>query len=112
VSIGLFLLVLFERIRENRVLSLFGRTPMFFYVIHIALIHFLGNLYFELRYGSAPQFGNGQITWPDGYVHSLPVVYAAWAAMLALMYGLTVAWTRFRARKKTPQVSTLEQSAG
>jgi hypothetical protein len=41
-SVGLALLALFERIREVKLLTLFGRTPMFFYVIHIALAHFLG----------------------------------------------------------------------
>jgi uncharacterized membrane protein len=101
LGIGMLLLALFERIRENRVLMLFGRTPMFFYVIHIALIHFLGNLYFDLRYGGGPVFANGQAHWPDGYVHSLPVVYLAWAAILALMYGLTIAWTRWRAQART-----------
>jgi len=112
VGIGMLLLVWFERIRENRVLMLFGRTPMFFYVIHIALIHFLGAVYMEIRWGSLPQQIDGKVKWPDGYEHSLVVVYVAWVAMLALMYGLTVAWTRFRARKKTPQANTLEQSAG
>jgi uncharacterized membrane protein len=105
LGIGMLLLALFERIRENRVLMLFGRTPMFFYVIHIALIHFLGNLYFDLRYGGGPVFANGEAHWPDGYVHSLPVVYLAWAAILALMYGLTLAWTRWRAQASTPVLS-------
>jgi uncharacterized membrane protein len=105
IGIGMLLLSLFERIRENRVLMLFGRTPMFFYVIHIALIHFLGNLYFDLRYGGAPRFADGVAHWPDGYVHSLPVVYLAWAAILALMYGLTLAWTRWRAQASTPALA-------
>ncbi|HEY0064509.1 MAG TPA: hypothetical protein VGC21_20505, partial [Telluria sp.] len=105
VGIGMLLLALFERIRENRVLMLFGRTPMFFYVIHIALIHFLGNLYFDIRYGGGPEFTRGQANWPDGYVHSLPVVYLAWAAILALMYGLTLVWTRWRAQASTPALS-------
>lgn len=97
-SIGLALLVLFERLREIPVLTLFGRTPMFFYVVHIALTHFLGNLYFDLRYGGGLNFTEGRVIWPEGYVHSLPVVYLAWAGMLALMYALTVLWLRARDR--------------
>lgn len=93
-AIGLLLLVLFERIRPSRLLMTFGRSPLLFYVIHIALIHFLGNLYFDVRYGGGPEFGNGKVTWPDGYLHSLAVVYAAWAAMLALMYAILLAWRR------------------
>lgn len=93
-GIGLLLLVLFERIRGNRVLLAFGRSPLLFYVIHIALIHFLGNLYFDVRYGGGPDFANGKVTWPDGYVHSLAVVYLAWLAMMGIMYGILVAWRR------------------
>ena len=107
-GIGLLLLVLFERLRPNRVLLLFGGAPLFFYVIHIALIHFLGNLYFDLRFGRGPSFANGSASWPDGYVPSLAVVYAAWVAMLALMYGLTWLWKR----RTRAQDSTALQSAG
>jgi uncharacterized membrane protein len=102
-GIGLMLLVLFARLRENKVLMLFGRNPLLFYVIHIALIHFLGNLYFEIRYGGAPDFSNGQAAFPGGYEPSLAVVYGAWVAMLALMYGLLLLWQR--ARKKTSTIS-------
>jgi uncharacterized membrane protein len=97
-AIGLSLLVLFERIRSNRVLLAFGRDPLFFYVIHIALIHFLGKLYFTLRFGRAPDFSGPKAIWPDAYTPSLLVVYLAWAAILVLMYGLTVLWQR-RARR-------------
>jgi uncharacterized membrane protein len=96
-AIGLSLLVLFERIRSNRVLLAFGRDPLFFYVIHIALIHFLGNVYFTLRFGRTPDFSGPKAIWPDAYTPSLLVVYLAWAAILVLMYGLTVLWQR-RAR--------------
>ncbi|MFL6657414.1 MAG: DUF1624 domain-containing protein [Massilia sp.] len=95
-GIGLLLLALFERMRENKILLVFGRSPLFFYVIHIAVIHFLGNLYYDLRFGSGPRFENGHAFWPDGYVASLPVVYAAWAGILVLMYGLTRLWQNRR----------------
>ncbi len=98
-GIGLLLLVLFARLRENRVLMLFGRNPLVFYVIHIALIHFLGNLYFEIRYGDGPSSEG----LPAGYVASLAVVYAAWIAMLALMYALILLYKR--ARKKPVTLS-------
>jgi uncharacterized membrane protein len=105
-SIGLALLALFDHIRSNKILLLFGGAPLFFYVIHIALIHWLGNLYFDLRFGGGPSFANGTASWPDGYVPSLAVVYAAWLAILVLMAGLTLLWRRYR------QASTPLQSAG
>ncbi len=100
-GIGLLLLVLFARIRENRILMLFGRDPLLFYVIHIALIHFLGNAYFEIVYGAGVESNNGiVVSAPPGYVPSLAVIYAAWIVILALMYGLLMLWRR--ARKKNP----------
>ncbi len=95
-GIGLLLLVLLARVRENPVLLLFGRNPLVFYVIHIALIHVLGNLYFEVRFGGAPDFSGGEGLFPGGYAPSLAVVYLAWIAMLALMYGLLVLRQRLR----------------
>jgi uncharacterized membrane protein len=95
-SIGLALLALFERIRQVKLLALFGRTPMFFYVVHIALAHFLGNLYFQLRFGGTPSFTNDQVHMPAGYAPSLAVVYVAWAGLIVLMYALTQLWLRWR----------------
>jgi uncharacterized membrane protein len=95
-SIGLALLALFERVRPLKLLAMFGRTPMFFYLVHIALVHFLGLLYFRARYGVMPDFVRGQLVPPPGYEPSLPVVYAAWFGLLALMYALTLLWLRWR----------------
>jgi uncharacterized membrane protein len=88
-SIGFALLALFEKIKPVKLLLMFGATPMFFYIVHVALIHLLGNIYMELRWGGAPSFNNNAVTWPDGYTPSLAVVYIAWVAMIAIMAVLT-----------------------
>ncbi|SFF67129.1 Uncharacterized membrane protein [Duganella sp. CF458] len=94
VGIALPVLAWFERLRPVPLLMLFGATPMFFYVIHIAMIHFLSGPYFLLRYGATPQGGPAGFTLPKGYEPSLAVVYAAWLAVIAIMYGLTRLWLR------------------
>jgi uncharacterized membrane protein len=101
IGIALPLLAWFERVRPVPMLLLFGGTPMFFYVVHIALIHFLSGVYFLLRYGVLPQGGPGGLTLPPGYEPSLALVYAAWVAMIAIMYGLTRLWLR-RSRRRRP----------
>jgi uncharacterized membrane protein len=98
IGIALPLLAWFERVRPVPMLMLFGGTPMFFYVIHIALVHFLAGPYFLLRYGMLPEGGPGGLTLPKGYEPSLAVVYAAWVGLIAIMYGLTRAWLRWRNR--------------
>lgn len=100
IGIALPLLAWFERLRPVPMLMLFGGTPMFFYVIHIALIHFLSGPYYMLRYGALPQGGPGGFTLPKGYEPSLGVVYAAWLGVIAIMYGLTKLWLRRKSSVK------------
>ena len=100
-SMGLALLAAFERVRPVGWVQLFGRTPLFFYTVHVALIHLLGELYFHLRFGAAPEFNGPIPRLPAGYQPSLAVVYVAWLCMLLLMYGLTRLWLRRRGRAVT-----------
>ncbi|HEU4853461.1 MAG TPA: heparan-alpha-glucosaminide N-acetyltransferase domain-containing protein [Telluria sp.] len=98
-SIGLALLAMFDRMKPVRFLQLIGRVPMFFYVIHIALFHMLGNLYFNLRFGSTPNFDGNSFVLPPGYEPSLAVVYAAWILLMVVMYGLCSYWSRREDRR-------------
>ncbi|HEY1043193.1 MAG TPA: hypothetical protein VGE60_04950, partial [Telluria sp.] len=91
-GIGLALLAVFDRFKPVGFLQLFGRVPMFFYVIHIALIHLLGNLYLTLRFGRPPGVVDGQWSLPPGYEPSLAVVYIAWVGVMLIMYALCRAW--------------------
>ncbi|MES3025730.1 MAG: heparan-alpha-glucosaminide N-acetyltransferase domain-containing protein [Pseudomonadota bacterium] len=95
VSIALMLLVAMERVKPVPLLLLFGRTPMFFYVVHVALIHLLGIVYLSARFGSM----DTPRGLPLAYVPSLLVCYVAWLAMLALMYWLTQLWCNWRAAR-------------
>jgi uncharacterized membrane protein len=101
IGIALPLLAWFERLRPLPLLMLFGATPMFFYVVHIALIHFMAGPYFLLRYGALPEGGPQGFVLPKGYQPSLLAVYGAWVVMVAIMYGLTKLWLRWR-RRGTP----------
>ncbi|MES2106518.1 MAG: heparan-alpha-glucosaminide N-acetyltransferase domain-containing protein [Pseudomonadota bacterium] len=98
LGISLATLILLDKYvkRPVPVLSLFGRKPLFFYCVHIALIHALAWLYMGLRYGYHPSFvGRGQ-KLPEGYEPTLLVCYIAWAVIIVIMFGLTSAWARWR----------------
>ena len=69
----------------------FGRVPLFFYVLHIALIHGAAVGLDYWRFGRSPLAGHGP--WevrpgavPPGYGVSLPVVYLIWAAVVVVLY--------------------------
>jgi uncharacterized membrane protein len=86
------LLGVFEGVRGKwaQPLIVFGRVPLFFYLLHIPLIHGGIVLLDYLRYGWSPQANSGP--WfdksldPPDYGVSLPTVYLLWVAVLLILY--------------------------
>ncbi len=86
------LLCLFERVRTEpiRPLLVFGRVPMFYYLLHLPLIHGLALLVesllgkhdaVKLLAGSSPF-----TSLPADYGFSLGVVYFVWVAIICALY--------------------------
>jgi uncharacterized membrane protein len=82
-----------ERVRGVLVrwLSLFGRVPFFYYLLHIPLVHALAILVSLLRQGSVNSwlFANhpmGNPPPPEGYAWSLGLLYLVWAVAIVLLY--------------------------
>ena len=74
-----------------RRLTVFGRVPFFFYLLHIPLIHALALVVSKIRLGEVSPwlFTNhpmGNPPAPEGYTWSLPLLYLVWAASLVLLY--------------------------
>jgi len=71
-----------------------GKVPLFYFVLHFALIHLLAVVVCLLRYGSAhwmfesPDLAHYPYTAPPGWGYSLPVVYLVWAVVVVAMYPL------------------------
>ena len=76
----------------SRVLSTFGRTPFFYYVLHIPLIHLIAVALSYLRYGYAVPwlFLNHPVMVsqppPDGWGYSLGTVYLITAVVVFILY--------------------------
>ena len=84
---------LLERARgvAARTLSVFGRVPFFFYVLHIPLIHALALGVSRIRLGEVSPwlFENhpmGNPPPPDGYTWSLALPYLVWIVAVALLF--------------------------
>ena len=87
---GLLLLVWFETWRGAlaSVLEVFGRVPLFFYVLHIVLAHALAGLVaLWAGYGTSVLTGFFP-DFPAEWGYGLPVVYGVWLLVLALLYPL------------------------
>ena len=70
----------------------FGKVPMFYYVLHIVLIHLIAVGVCVARYGSAhwmfesPSIDKYPITQPPGWPVPLPVVWLIWVCVVVLLY--------------------------
>ncbi len=77
--------------RVARWLTVFGRVPFFYYVLHIPLIHALALVVSKIRTGTVDPwlFTNHPMAnppAPDGYTWSLGLLYLVWAIALVLLY--------------------------
>jgi len=87
------LIPLLERLHGGlvRQITLFGRVPFFFYMLHIPLIHALALVVSKARLGfvSPWLFANhpmGNPEPPPGYIWSLSLLYVGWGAAILLLY--------------------------
>ena len=96
---SLIALALFERINTagegivaafSRVVLAFGRVPMFYYVLHIYLIHLMAGGVAVLFHQPTAVMHGGFIAQPNGiplgYGHSLRFIYLIWAIANVLLY--------------------------
>jgi uncharacterized membrane protein len=71
-----------------------GKVPMFYYLLHIPLIHLLAVAVCYVRYGQvhwmfeSPGLGDFPITKPPGWGYSLPLIYLVWAVVVLTLYPL------------------------
>lgn len=66
----------------------FGRVPMFFYILHIYLIHTLAVVVAMLHHESVGWLFHGAFFGevPDSYGYNLPFVYLTWITAVTLLY--------------------------
>jgi hypothetical protein len=100
---SLVALALAERLdiqRRLEWLSVYGRVPLFFYVIHIFVAHAVAVMLALVQGGELRriQVVNNPSAIPDWYGVPLPGVYLVWAAVVALLY---VPCRRFYMLKRT-----------
>jgi uncharacterized membrane protein len=83
----------------------FGRVPMFFYLIHIPLLHAMAVVEETLRVGRADwligdQWNAGPIPLPAGAGVGLLGVYGAWAAAVLALYPVCAWFAELKRRRR------------
>ncbi len=97
------LLPLAERARGwlAEMLRTFGRVPMFYYLLHIPVIHALALLVWLVRDGSAgaARFATAPyVSIPEGQRWGLALLYLVFAISIAVLYGPCRWFARIKAR--------------
>jgi uncharacterized membrane protein len=103
---SLILLGLLDRAKAerglNRILLVFGRVPLFYYVLHLYVIHVLAILV-SLAFHQPVLHGSviaDSATKPAGYGHGLPFIYAMWILAVAILYLPCLWFMKLRGRHR------------
>ncbi len=89
----------------------FGKVPMFYYLLHIPLIHLLAIAVCYARFHhvywmfESPSVGQFPITPPPEWGFSLPVVYLVWAFVVLALYPLCRRFADLRQRRSDAWLS-------
>jgi len=86
----------------SRILSIFGRVPLFYYVLHLYLIHFLAVLA-ALAFHQPIWLGTVIADFaqrPLGYGYGLPFVYVMWILAVVILYLPCLWFMEFRSRHR------------
>jgi uncharacterized membrane protein len=94
------------------VLETFGHVPLFYYMLHIPLIHLAAIAVSLIRTGAVTPwlFANHPLNpgqAPAGYQWSLPLLYLVWAVVVVILYFPCRWYAALKARNKSTWLSYL-----
>ncbi len=103
MTLGPALLMLgsLERVRGRLagMILVFGRVPLFFYLIHFFVAHGMAILYSQARFGASGWWILRPSRWPPGYEPNLGVTYLAWLCLLLMLFPLCRWFEGVKARR-------------
>jgi uncharacterized membrane protein len=96
--------------RLAKVIGMFGRVPMFYYLLHIPLIHLAACVVSLVREGHVDPwlFTNHPLDpgpVPAGYMWSLPLLYLVYAVCLVVLYFACRWYADLKAKKRSRLLS-------
>ncbi len=95
-------LAVFEQVKNkwSDVLSVYGRVPFFYYLLHFYLLHALLVVVFFLTGHQTTEIMDLRVPFqfrPMNFGYSLPVVYLIWIAVVAVLYRPCRWYNQYRA---------------
>jgi uncharacterized membrane protein len=115
---ALMILAWFERLTFSRSnpLIVFGRVPLFYFILHFYLAHALAVFVAVGVYGSAawrfmfqpvPSMGGPPAAFPPNFGYDLWITYVAWVVIVAALYPLCAWYVRYKEGHRTWWISYL-----
>lgn len=104
-------LAFFDRpgLKPTNPLVVFGKVPLFYFVLHFYLAHFAALGLALLRYGSrsldfmfqpVPSMGGPAALFPPGFGYDLGVVFLVWSLVLLMLYPACRWFAAVKARRR------------
>ena len=90
-----------------------GRVPLFYYIVHILVIHTLALIACMARYRQvhwmfeSPTLDRFPVTQPPGWPLGLPWVYMIWLLVLVILYFICRRYAAMKMRSSNPWLSYL-----
>ena len=97
-------------------LVVFGRVPLFYFLVHFLLAHLVASAMAWWRYGAAsaawffsplPSAGGARELFPADFGYSLTITYLVWIAIVIALYPMCRWFARVKARNRGWWVSYL-----
>jgi uncharacterized membrane protein len=102
-----------ERALPNPMI-VFGRVPLFFFLLHFYVLHFLTYPFALVKYGEAsftllasPAMGGSAAAYPPGYGYDLLTTYAIWIGLVIGSYPICLWFARYKERNRAWWLSYL-----
>ena len=99
--------------RSLRPALVFGHVPLFYFMLHLPLIHLLAVIVCLGRYHDAhwmfesPALDRFPVTRPPGWGYSLPIVYGVWIGLVLTLFPLCHWFATLKERRRDSWLSYL-----
>ena len=99
---ALIALAMFEHVRGKfaDAISVYGKVPLFYYILHLVVIHILAYTLAMIQGGEGAFLGLDISRFPDWYGVNLFGVYVAWVIVLLVLYIPCRWYARMKAERK------------
>jgi len=81
-------------------ISVFGRVPFFFYLVHFALVHSIAIIWSQWRFGTSEWWLGAPSGFPDNYQLDLSLVYVIWPLVILICYPLCWWFAKYKKAHK------------